>query len=352
MAIIPLPDKLMRLAHEVNQTCSRCAMILDRVGRDRKEWIETIIEIGLKLREAREEFKDNISFGQWCDDHHFPLGKDERANLIDMAVKPDVMRTVFEASESWSIRMIYQAHSKRFLSAEKTVSSALDDNHDLSKSQKWRKEFIENKGTLELKAIFADGKLPLFTCYEIARLSPEVQSSTIERKLADPKIRAPNRKRSNDPAPQPKSRVQPRINPPIYTAFANDAPLTAAEAEHPGSDATFAEKQRWRDKVGHFLFRPVAIEELLEHDRVTSDCSGRVVRLGDKDLCSPEDFFQRLDKMLAYVPIPERGRGTEIDFAKKARASLRRLEDNLKAAREWLQQFEAALAKRTYLTGD
>ena len=102
--VVPLPSKLERLSKRIKKNME--------IGHEiRAEWIESKIEIGCDLLEARIEFgKNDRAFHDWLTAERLGdsfLPKNDRAALIAMAVEPDRMRRVFESTDRWSPRYIY-----------------------------------------------------------------------------------------------------------------------------------------------------------------------------------------------------------------------------------------------------
>ena len=124
---VPLPNRLERLARTIKTGCDQRAALVQRRATDRTDWININIGLATDLAAARVDDNGtligNIEFGLWCEANDFGdtvLGHDERAHLIAMASNLPVMREVIEASQSWSIQMIYRANKSRFSSATKT----------------------------------------------------------------------------------------------------------------------------------------------------------------------------------------------------------------------------------------
>ena len=117
--ILQMPDKLERLAAQINADLSREAS-------NRTEWTEIQIDKCAHLFAARSEFAANQEFGRWCSANGFGdnvLSHQDRAACIAMGSDVKALREVLDGTASTSIRMIYSEHRDRFTNTGKTTST-------------------------------------------------------------------------------------------------------------------------------------------------------------------------------------------------------------------------------------
>lgn len=77
----------------------------------RGDWVQATLDLSAALADARNAFKDNISFGRWCDECGFDLSKNDRAAYIAFGHEPERARGVLENTKKRSIEEI---HRKEF----------------------------------------------------------------------------------------------------------------------------------------------------------------------------------------------------------------------------------------------
>jgi hypothetical protein len=127
--VIPLPDKLARIARAIG-------LELNRQTASNTEWIDSTTRIALLLVEARALHSSDNAFGDWCKANGFGLdviNKNDRAAYIAMGTDPQQLKTVLEKTQRESIYLI-SLNEFRFPSARKP-----DDQEQPKGSKKGKK---------------------------------------------------------------------------------------------------------------------------------------------------------------------------------------------------------------------
>lgn len=115
--VVSMPPRLERLAAKLKG-------YLNRDSANRPDWIEIQMGICATLVEARDEFPDNIGFGQWCDANGFGesvISRNIRSAAIAMGREPEALRQCLEATERRSLETIHKFEFIRFQNILKTT---------------------------------------------------------------------------------------------------------------------------------------------------------------------------------------------------------------------------------------
>lgn len=113
--VVQLPTLLERLA-------SKLTGYLKRQAANQEEWVEIQEGICLVLVEARDEFKADIDFGEWCEASGLALNRDTRAAAIAMGRDPTALHACLMVTESRSLEVIYRKEFDRFRNVPKPTS--------------------------------------------------------------------------------------------------------------------------------------------------------------------------------------------------------------------------------------
>jgi hypothetical protein len=88
-------------------------------NRDRKAWIESEIELGKAMADARAGFKSNGAFSKWLKENNLDVfDRNERTALIGIGNNAGIAREVMEKSTRKSVRTIWEQDIKRHLSSQ------------------------------------------------------------------------------------------------------------------------------------------------------------------------------------------------------------------------------------------
>jgi hypothetical protein len=106
--IIPMPIPLAKLAQQLRDDVAATIAI-------HAQWVESMLQLGVHLREARERFPSDNAFGHWLIDENIGLSDNDRACLIKMASEPEVFRGVLiEQTDALHADTLYRKYSNRF----------------------------------------------------------------------------------------------------------------------------------------------------------------------------------------------------------------------------------------------
>lgn len=114
--VVPMPSKLDRLAVRIRDDLKKRTESYDA-------WVTATLDLGACLVEARDEFPDNIVFGQWCDANAINLNIQDRASIISMAREPQKFAEVLGGTHKRSLQHIYYEEF-RVSQPRKTIGAA------------------------------------------------------------------------------------------------------------------------------------------------------------------------------------------------------------------------------------
>jgi hypothetical protein len=107
-----MPDRRDRLAAGIKAD-------LTNASESNTAWIDYMVAAAIKTAEARRDMSNDAEFGKWWNAHGLGLNDHARAALVVMGQEPELMRTIFNETDSRSIRLVYDQHKKRFGNAAK-----------------------------------------------------------------------------------------------------------------------------------------------------------------------------------------------------------------------------------------
>jgi hypothetical protein len=149
---------------------------------------------------------------------------------------------------------------------------------------------------------------------------------------------------TDETVPRRKS-VKPKREP-VRTIHVPYGSCQFPTAEEAGIPDDLEERYKWQEKHGRVPLWPSQVRHLKDCDAATAELVTRIAVLAKQHNLTPQDFFDRIDQMLAYVPIKGKTNGEQWDFAKMARTSLERLKRTLPGAIEHLISLRDALRNR------
>jgi hypothetical protein len=100
----------------MNVLADRIRSAYERTVHGHQEWIEGTLELAVALAEARERFPADRDFSVWLAQNDLDrLGANDRASLINMAERPDLLREVLiEQQDKLQPDSLWRKHKERF----------------------------------------------------------------------------------------------------------------------------------------------------------------------------------------------------------------------------------------------
>lgn len=93
---------------KLDQLADRIRSDLSAIDDTRDAWVERTLDLAAALAEARQHFKDNISFGRWLEAQNFRIGKNDRSALVAFGQDIERARPILANSSSKSAELIYR----------------------------------------------------------------------------------------------------------------------------------------------------------------------------------------------------------------------------------------------------
>jgi hypothetical protein len=78
-----------------------------RLNQARAEWVEASVELAKLLCDARSRMTSDNAFGDWLMDNSIPIGKNDRAALLNLGVNLTGMRQALENTSRSSYQLIW-----------------------------------------------------------------------------------------------------------------------------------------------------------------------------------------------------------------------------------------------------
>jgi hypothetical protein len=158
------------------------------------------------------------------------------------------------------------------------------------------------------------------------------------------RVAASARKRSNREANDEQPRT---IHVPYGKALANFPTEEESPRDRIRQEKGYEGVVEHQLRYGRTPLCPDRVKDMMICDGMTATLTAPIRLLGSPQAGDVEQFFDAIDQMLTWVPVPGKTNGMERDFAKKARATLAELQKTLPAAVERLTALLDALRARS-----
>jgi hypothetical protein len=114
--VVLMPTPLNVLAAQLREDIATTIRLHDR-------WVDSMLRLAARLREARERFQSNNAFGHWLVDEAIGLSENDRACLIKMGEEPEIFRGILiEQTDALHANTIYRKYESRFGIDSKTTT--------------------------------------------------------------------------------------------------------------------------------------------------------------------------------------------------------------------------------------
>lgn len=106
-----MPDNVAQFPTKLERLETSIRGLLVRDAANQKEWVEIKLSLCAELADAREAFRANQEFGNWCRTH-FDISRHDREAYIAMGRDLELAQKVLEKTQRKSVRHIYEQEFK------------------------------------------------------------------------------------------------------------------------------------------------------------------------------------------------------------------------------------------------
>jgi ParB-like chromosome segregation protein Spo0J len=225
-----------------------------------------------------------------------------------------------------------------FMTREKSAKLAGLGNPTTAREAK----VIVNQGIPALVEAVDRKEIAIEPGFAIALQSKERQAEIIklpvlERRAAVHKLERPGKRLGGSRKKVSTRAVATTVRPTMTP------PPTKEELGYPPDGSSVAEYDAYFAKYGRTPLRPMVIADLLKDRLSTTELALALLSIADDHHPDADGFFESLDRMLAWVPQPDKTNGMQMNFASDGRKTLAMLEKALPKALALLLALDAKL---------